>query len=261
MWGELDGLEQEQVELFELIVEASRSVSREQRHPFILRKTMGPSVRVQGNGLTKRVVDGDIETLTERGVLSVMSYHSSGSGFNFLVSPEGFAAYEKRRNAVDSQTENIEEVVSLHLKSEAFRTAHPKSFEKWSGASELLWHSDSEKELTTIGHKCREALQLFADELVAEEELVGEEPNVQKTINRIQAVVNARKHDLGDTKVDFLEALVTYWRAVNGLTQRQEHAGQREGEQLNWEDGRRLVFQTAILMFEIDRAMASLPTS
>lgn len=255
MSWELDGLETEQVELFDRIVEATRSVPRDQRHPFMLVKTMGPAVRIQGNGFSKEVVDGDVETLVERGLLAVQNYHSSGSGFNFRVSPEGFAAYDDRRANVSSQTNNIEEMVETHMRSDEFKATHPASFEKWSSASELLWHSDSEEELTTIGHKCREALQLFADELVADEGLVEPEPDIQKTINRITAVVEARKSDLGKTRVDLLDALITYWRAVNALAQRQEHAGQREGEQLDWEDGRRLVFQTAILMFEIDRSL------
>jgi hypothetical protein len=45
------------------------------------------------------------------------------------------------------------------------------------------------------------------------------------------------------------------YATVSDLVQRQEHAGQREGEPLVWEDGRRIVFQTAIVMFEIDRSL------
>ena len=38
------------------------------------------------------------------------------------------------------------------------------------------------------------------------------------------------------------------------LVQRQEHGGQKEGEPLGWEDGRRVVFQTANVMVELHRA-------
>jgi hypothetical protein len=38
--------------------------------------------------------------------------------------------------------------------------------------------------------------------------------------------------------------------------QRQEHGAQKEGRPLVWEDGRRVVFQTAIVMFELDRALS-----
>lgn len=48
-----------------------------------------------------------------------------------------------------------------------------------------------------------------------------------------------------------LDALVVYWGTVSDLIQRQEHGAQKEGEALRWEDGRRVVFQTAVVMFEI----------
>ena len=48
---------------------------------------------------------------------------------------------------------------------------------------------------------------------------------------------------------------MTYWGTVSDLVQRQEHGAQREGKQLVWEDARRVVFQTANVMFEIDRSL------
>jgi hypothetical protein len=52
-----------------------------------------------------------------------------------------------------------------------------------------------------------------------------------------------------------LDALFGFWRATDRYIQRQEHASQREGESLTPEDGRRAVFQTAVLMFEADRML------
>jgi hypothetical protein len=52
-----------------------------------------------------------------------------------------------------------------------------------------------------------------------------------------------------------LKALLAYWGTVNDLVQRQEHGGQKEREPLKWEDGRRVVFQTAVVMFEIARVV------
>lgn len=48
---------------------------------------------------------------------------------------------------------------------------------------------------------------------------------------------------------------MNYWGAVADLTQRQEHGVQKEGEQLVWEDARRVVFQTLLVMFEVDKAL------
>lgn len=255
MWGELDGLEPEQIEMFERIVEATRTVERANRQTFMVMRTAGPKTIVQGNGLSLETIDGDVETLTNRGVLEIHSHHSRGSGFNFLVPPEGFAAYDALKNSVEEPTENVEQAVDRHLNASDFRSRHHESFEKWRTASELLWHSESQSELTTIGHKCREAMQLFAAELVGEVDPPDADPDVQKTINRLSAVIEAKKLDLGATQAKLLTALLPYWRAVNDLAQRQEHGGQRENEPLIWEDGRRLVFQTAVLMFEIDSAL------
>ena len=59
---------------------------------------------------------------------------------------------------------------------------------------------------------------------------------------------------LGETHQAFLHALLTYWGTVSDLVQRQEHGAVRDKEPLTWEDTRRVVFQTAIVMFEIARS-------
>ena len=74
-----------------------------------------------------------------------------------------------------------------------------------------------------------------------------------KTVARLKAVIEIQKKVLGDTKMAFLDALVAYWGALNGLIQRQEHDSQKEGKPLIWEDARTVVFQTLIVMFEIDK--------
>jgi hypothetical protein len=60
---------------------------------------------------------------------------------------------------------------------------------------------------------------------------------------------------LGRTSSEMLQALVAYWATVMNIIQRQEHGSQREGGELTWEDARRVVFQTAVVMFEVDRAV------
>ena len=73
--------------------------------------------------------------------------------------------------------------------------------------------------------------------------------------DEVKAVIAHRKASLGDASSAFLEALVEYWGTVIDLTQRQEHGAQKEGSPLTWDDGRRVVFQTACVMFELDRAL------
>ena len=75
------------------------------------------------------------------------------------------------------------------------------------------------------------------------------------TANRLRAVIDAHRGGLGEARSQLLDALIVYWGEVIDLLQRQEHGGQNEGEPLAWEDGRRAVFQTAVVMYEIDRTL------
>lgn len=59
---------------------------------------------------------------------------------------------------------------------------------------------------------------------------------------------------MGSRHAGLLEALVAYWCAVNGIVQRQEQ--QKSGDELTWEDGRRVVLYTALVMSECDRILS-----
>lgn len=106
-------------------------------------------------------------------------------------------------------------------------------------------------QMTRIGHICREALQEFATSLA---QRCGAEvlADRAKTVQAIRTVLGM--HQLGETHKAFLDALLTYWGTVSDLVQRQEHGAARDKEPLTWEDARRIVFQTAIVMFEIARS-------
>jgi len=98
-------------------------------------------------------------------------------------------------------------------------------------------------------------MQEFASELGRRFNPPNFGTNVQHVVARVRAVLEHRGSTLGSTERAFLDALLPYWGTVVDLVQRQEHAGQKEGESIVWEDGRRVVFQTAVVMFEIARAL------
>ena len=75
-------------------------------------------------------------------------------------------------------------------------------------------------------------------------------------INRIKSVLLGEANRLGKTEKEFLNALLEYWKTISSLVQRQEHGAEREKKDLLWEDGRRVVFQTLIVMYEVDRALS-----
>ncbi|CAN5272276.1 hypothetical protein BH23GEM4_BH23GEM4_08860 [soil metagenome] len=176
--------------------------------------------------------------------------------WQFTVSPEGFARYSRMKQRVSDPVERVQTAMRDYLSADPFRQRYPEAFRKWSEAETMLWESDSAEKLTTMGHLCREAAQSFADVLV-DRHLPGEDfGSKANTVARVKAVLAWREDQLGSTEKPWLDALLVYWGTVIDLVQRQEHGAQRDGVALAREDGRRVVFQTAIVMFEIDRSLS-----
>lgn len=247
-------LEPEQELLFTQLVEAVRSVPRTDRQPFMAIRRMGGDI-LQGNGYSGRVLNEDLVALSDTGLIRITNYHDRGGGFNFVIPPTALAYYEDLKSSGREPTEQIEQEVLSYLDALSFQERYPVAYARWTDAVELLWQSDSADELSTIGHKCREAMQEFLTELIDRLQVQGADQDKARTRDRFSAVLAARRADLGEARSALLDALFDYWRAVADLVQRQEHAGQREGEPLLWEDGRQVVFQTAIVMFEVDRSV------
>lgn len=254
-------LQREQEALLESLVEAARNVPIDKRERFVAPSAGDgnrPTLTHPGlpdGGL--RVYLGDVEALAQEGLVS-LARSPQGTALTVDVAPRGYALYKEMRLRSGQPLREIESTVMDYLNAEPFRDRYPEAHQKWSQASERLWSSDSERELTVVGHLCREAMQAFATALVERHQPLGVDQDRQHVVARIRAVLHLHRERLGATAVPFLDALLVYWGTVSDLVQRQEHGAAREGESLIWEDGRRVVFQTANVMFEIDR---SLPAS
>lgn len=94
-------------------------------------------------------------------------------------------------------------------------------------------------------------MQEFADELAGHVKVSDIPSDKARTVARIRGVFDAKVSSA--TTREFLDALLAYWGTVSDLVQRQEHAGQKEGEPVTWEDARRVVFQSLSVMYEIAR--------
>jgi hypothetical protein len=248
-------LEQEQEDLLRVLVEASRNVPRDQRDDFhLMIDASGSSVMHPGlPGREVRVNKGDVDILQAEGLLLVTRYGRWDR--SFVVSPQGFGFYEELQRRSGAPAQQVEEELTRYLEADPFQRSYPEAYRKWAAAAERLWVSDSQEQLTTIGHLCREAMQEFATALVDRHQPLGVDTNKAHDVARIRDVLNQHASKLGTTTAPFLDALLTYWGTVSDLVQRQEHGAQREGRPLVWEDGRRVVFQSAIVMFEVDRAL------
>jgi hypothetical protein len=101
-------------------------------------------------------------------------------------------------------------------------------------------------------------MQEFADQLIKISQVPDDSKGKADTTARIRALLAATGQQLGTKEKDFLKSLVSYWSDVYDLTHRQEHGFQKEGSPLIWEDARRVVFHTFLVMFEIDRALSGM---
>jgi hypothetical protein len=246
----------EQEELLAVMVEASRSVPLDQRQPFLIIECFGGTNLAHG-GLAAIGKDdyqpyvGDVKTLASRGLirLEAINQHS----FRADLTPEGVQQYERTKTASGQPIQTVVEDMRTYLIADEFRRRHPGAIAKWGQAETVLWSSDPGPELTTIGHHCREAMQAFATETLGTVGGPEADPDVQHTISRMRTAISAR---VGSAAVRQLsDTLLSYWGSVHDLVQRQEHGATKEGDDLSWEDARRIVFQTLVVMYEIDRVL------
>ena len=195
----------------------------------------------------------DLEALWDAELLR-QGVGSKGS-FNFSITPLGFMYAQWLRESTGDPVQRVTDEIRGYVASEDFKSHYKNAYAKWAQAEAHLWGEDSDQQLTTIGHLCREALQEFATALVDHHNPPSTNTDKTKTIDRMRAVLNCCSDQLGGTVAPFLDALLVFWGTVSDLVQRQEHGAQKEGGPLVWEDARRVVFQTAVVMFEIDRCI------
>jgi hypothetical protein len=249
-------LEDAQRTLLSQVVEVERSLPREARGRFILAEATGDESQdtfIHEGGPRLEGHLEDVEILAD--VRLVKIGHNSQGTPNFFVTPRGFQYYEhmKRAGAPD---ETVQEEIRRYIVSDRFRAEHAGSFAKWSQAENLLWSSDSKKQLTMVGHLCREATQEFADEMLRIYSVAEPHSPKPQTVRRLQAAIASRSSSVGSSVTAVLKALIEYWGTVADLAQRQEHGAEREGDELYWEDARRLVFQTLVVLYEMHWAMS-----
>ncbi len=252
-------LEKEQVDLLSFLVEAIRSIPRDKRDKFHGHHPAdGPKSRIVHPGLPEgdaRVYLGDIEALHSAGLVNLVML-GVGS-FKFDVTPRGFKYYEVQQTQITVPIERVDKSIRGLIEGQRFQSAYPTAFDKWAKAEAYLWASDTNSELSTIGHLCREAMQEFATVLVEKYHPRDVDTVPAHHISRLRAVLTYRAKNFPGTLANFLEALLSYWGTLNDLVQRQEHAGQKEGQPVTWEDARRIVFHTAIVCIEIDKALSA----
>jgi hypothetical protein len=240
-------LEPEQVQLLERLATAARTVEPSHRM-FTLAPRPPDGDFVTGAGLERPVLRMDVDALEHaQTIRSLMNWQG---GMQFVVTPLGYTVID---DAADREpVSRMESTVTGYLDSQAFASAYPLALQRWKEAAELLWSTTAPVELTTIGHKLRESIQEFATALIERYHVTSAPGEVTKTVARLKAVLATTPGASSGKPSLAAEALTVYWGEVNDLLQRQVHGAQKEGTPLTVEDGRRAVFHTALVMYEVD---------
>lgn len=226
---------------------------RTERHSFILAETMGGAFLIMPGASTRpEVLAADVRDLQYAGFLRQAPGGGNGTT-PFDVTREGFDYYDALMRGARGPVEAVEANVVSYLDARSFAGRHRDSHAKWTQAAGELWGQDTQSRMTSIGHHIREAMIAFATELLDRYGVTGANADPQKTVDRLRAVLTQAKPRLGETEHPMLDALIVYWGTVHDLAARQEH-GAIKAEPLVAEDARRVVFQTAVVMFELDRA-------
>lgn len=238
------------------LVEAARALPGGRREPFTAVATVSSyDLSVLHPGLPGReleVYPADLEELAADGMLIIHS--RDRDHWNFDLSSLAFNKYSALKLRTGRPVERVEEPIRRYLSGDRFRSRHHEAHAKWEQAENLLWGSDSARQLTAIGHHCREAMQAFGTSLLEHLPTDGAPADPAATKAIISAVL--RQHaKLGTRREAFMMELLGLWQAVVDLGQRQEHGAAKEGDPLTWDDGSRLVLYTSLVMYELDRLL------
>jgi hypothetical protein len=166
--------------------------------------------------------------------------------------------------------ERIEDYLRAYLDGERFASVHPLARGRWLIAWEMLWCADSRIKVIGLGRRAHDALGAFSESLLERclapaadrrPEAPSGDTQPAEPLDGLATVAEAYRAQLGDDRCELLTGLLEHWRALAAAVTRHETAADRGsagelGQRLRWEDGRRLVLFTALVMVEIDRSFA-----
>ena len=244
-------LEKAQKDLLADLVEADARIEPPKLRQFMVIGVGTGHILVHPEMERDRVDPGDVRTLEEYAL--VRSIPTSGTTPNYEVTPIGRQYYAWMKQQQGEPVERVEAEIRRLLDARSFRERHATAYDRWAAAEADLWGAETEAQFTDIGHACREAIQQFVTDLVEKHQTTNVNRDPQKTVDRLRAVMEKLK--LSNSVEEFAAALLAYFGRVSDLIQRQEHGAQKGGSPLKWEDARRVVFQSAMVMFELDRTL------
>ncbi len=243
----------EQADLLGSLVGLARQQSGVTRHFSVVEHLMGIVIASDKGVELEDASMPNLRVLEHAGLVGLTE--TATRMWQLWVTPRGFEYDQRRLGGFGQPLIGLQTEVTTYLDRQAFVDRHPASHAAWQRATASLWADDAETRISSIGHDCREALQAFATELLALTGVTGADPDTSHTKNRIRSALSARR-DRSGTSMAALEALSGFVDAIVPAIQQTEHAGQKQGQPLTWEDARRVAFLTCVAMYELDRAVA-----
>jgi hypothetical protein len=246
-------LEPEQEELLALLCVTTRKQPKGERASFLaLELPGGQSLRhphLPGTGDIEDFYWPDLEVLALHGFIAGLRHNSS---FMFEVLPEGFEQWELIEENRASATTRIEQDVRRLIEDDVRRN-FPSAYAKWSLAERQLW-VDGPVRHAEIGKLCREAMRFFSERLLVATGAHLYSRSTNSTQN-IRAALQELRPLVPENSTAMLDALASYWGTLADQVEDQAHEVIKQVEGLAWEDSRAVVFQTALVMYELCRAL------
>jgi hypothetical protein len=248
--GPRKGLTSDQRELLDRIVGLARELPAHDRE-FRFVHRASPARVIGAGSIDFPVLGDDLSQLVKSGLLKYTTQNYV-TGLDFVVTATGFEAYDLGRKQMADRLGAVERDTIAYLRGSEMADRFPKAYRLWLEADQDLGSGTTSA--TVVGHSIREAMQMFATELLNRHNVASDAPLTQ-TVTRVRAVLNARRKDLGEARFAVLDALLAYWGTVADLSQRLEHGGQKEGTPVGAEDARQLVHLAGQVMFELSRTL------
>jgi hypothetical protein len=159
----------------------------------------------------------------------------------------------------------IEDYLLAYLDGEPFGSAHPLARGRWLAAWQSLWQADSKDRVIAVAGRARVALQAYSASMLevhlqlamnARSPRFAEVARRARPLEGLSSIIELYRPQLGEDRCELLRGLLEQWWTLLELIERHEERRQEAGERLRWEDGRRLVLFTALVIVEIDRSFA-----
>jgi hypothetical protein len=161
--------------------------------------------------------------------------------------------------------ERIDDYLRSYLEDERFRSTHPLAYGRWLVAWEMLWCADSRTKVIAVAQRAADAMRAFASSLLERRtpaaidrhwpDLLADGSSRPEPADGLTTIMDVYGEELGEERSELLGGLLEHWRALLEHVRCHEDRAQGSSGRLRWEDGRRLVLFTALVMVEIDRSV------